>query len=258
MRPRILLLVGCALLALFALARCDGSGSGAPAGGDAVSDGQGGPASGDASADAGDTPGPPTGASFVGNFYAAYYGDERGHVDVVVAADGRLTGTATLRDGSTLSGEGTLTPAGAATLSLTGSTPLGPYTISYTGTFRLESGRALGSGQWSSTSGYTGEWVTYRLGDEFGALLDASQDELRALCERLGALCPDAGIGTPEECVAGAICQIATFAAKSTQCVGIYNEWMLQWAAVESSDGCDVQPSDEWTRLCPDAGVCYE
>lgn len=257
MHAKTLVLTACAFVALVALARCDASSSGAPTDGTDAADGHGGPAAGDASADGADMTTPTTGASFAGDFYAAYYGDEEGHVDVVVAADGRLTGTSTLRDGTVLSGEGTLTPAGDATLALTGSTPLGQYTISYTGTFRVEGARVLGSGQWSSTSGYSGEWAAYRKGDDFGSLLDFSQEDLRATCERLGPLCPEQ-VGTPDECVAGALCQLGIFAAKSTQCVGFYDEWMRQWAAIESSDGCDLQPSEEWIRLCPSPGACYQ
>ena len=207
----------------------------------------------------GGTPAPTTTASFEGEFYAGFYGSDFGHVDVTIAANGKLTGTATRPDGTTITGEGVLTDAGDATFSLTGATPVGPYSVSYQGRFRMERGHTLGTGQWSSTSGYSGDWVASRKGDDFLGLLQMSREDLTALCTRLAQLCPASHIGTLEECLAGANCQIGLYAAKTTDCIGFYDEWVGMWAAVESADECDsTQPKDEWVQTCPDPGICYQ
>jgi hypothetical protein len=200
--------------------------------------------------------GPTTTASFDGKYFAGYYGDDWGAIDVVASSDGKLTGTAKMSDGGDFSGEGTLTDAGDATFSLAGETPVGENTVSYTGKFRIENGRAVGSGQWTSTSGYSGDWVAYRTSDDFSDLFDASIAELSSICSKGMQLCPDWNITSVDSCLGQANCQIAMCAAKSSQCVDFYNDWAEMWMDIDSSEDCDLQPSEEWVNQCPDIGVC--
>ncbi len=96
--------------------------------------------------------------AFVGNYSGTYWGSEGGTWTLMINSNGYVTATALSPSVGTVALTGTVSPAGAGTLQGSGTGIGGPFTITWSGTFRLEGSAMVCSGVWSSTSGYAGSW----------------------------------------------------------------------------------------------------
>lgn len=100
--------------------------------------------------------------AFAGNWSGTYTGTESGTWQAVIQTNGQVSATAQSPTVGTVNLGGTVAPAGSATLQGSGSGIGGPFTITWTGTFRMQISAAVGSGTWVSSSGFNGTWSGQR------------------------------------------------------------------------------------------------
>jgi hypothetical protein len=102
--------------------------------------------------------------AFAGNWSGTYSGDESGSWTAEIQNDGRVRATAISPSVGTVTLTGTVSPAGLGTLSGSGTGVGGPFTITWEGTFYMQGNNAVGSGTWTSSSGFRGVWSGQRTG----------------------------------------------------------------------------------------------
>jgi hypothetical protein len=98
----------------------------------------------------------PAASPFVGRYWGLYGGDEYGVFTAVVTRKGAVRVVVTSPSVGTFAGTGTVRDRGGIEMQTSGTGIGGPFTITWTGKLRLSD--HTGSGQWVSTSGYTGIW----------------------------------------------------------------------------------------------------
>jgi hypothetical protein len=96
---------------------------------------------------------------FSGSYSGTYNGNQSGSWSATVDSDGLISATAT----GGFQGSGTVSFTGATTIPLLGTGTADGFRIVFNGNFSLQSdGVVVGSGNWTSTSGYTGTWLGSR------------------------------------------------------------------------------------------------
>jgi hypothetical protein len=100
--------------------------------------------------------------AFAGNWSGTYWGSEAGTWQGVGRTDGTLIATAQSPSVGTVNLTGTVAPAGSVMLYGSGSGIGGPFTITWEGVFYSQGADFVGTGTWSSTSGYYGDWSGHR------------------------------------------------------------------------------------------------
>lgn len=98
-----------------------------------------------------------------GAYSGTYIGSEPGTFTCRVFVDGTMSATVNSPSVGTFTASGSVTVPGQMTIS--GSGVGGPYIITFTGSFQGTKPNITGSGNWSSTSGFTGTWTCTRTGD---------------------------------------------------------------------------------------------
>ena len=97
---------------------------------------------------------------FMGNYAGSYAGGQSGTWAATISVDGTISATAT----GGFVGTGSVNSAGTATIALDGTGASQGFTITFSGTFALQSnGTMAGSGTWTSSSGLTGTWAGARI-----------------------------------------------------------------------------------------------
>jgi hypothetical protein len=104
--------------------------------------------------------------AFAGNWSGTYSGAESGTWTAVIRNDGKVSATAISPSVGTVTLTGTVSPAGLGTLFGSGTGVGGPFTITWEGTFYMQGNNAVGSGTWTSSSGFSGVWSGQRTGGD--------------------------------------------------------------------------------------------
>ena len=100
---------------------------------------------------------------FAGNYSGTYTGDEDGTWTAVFSDDGKVTATIVSPSMGTLTGNGTISTSGQMSMTTNGTISTGPYSATWSGTFQIQNGVAIGSGTWQSNIGDYGSWEGHRL-----------------------------------------------------------------------------------------------
>ena len=101
---------------------------------------------------------------WIGSYEGTYTGSEDGSYIFQVLNDGTMSATIQSPSVGTFHGSGYVAQSGQMSATMHGSGVGGPFTITYTGTFVNVGGLITGSGNWVSTSGFTGTWSCQRTG----------------------------------------------------------------------------------------------